>query len=38
MGWFRRTGECMGVWVVGPDRDVGGCGAQLAGLGGSAHH
>jgi hypothetical protein len=39
MGWFRRTGECMGVWVVGPDRYVGGCGAQLAGLGGgSAHH
>jgi hypothetical protein len=36
MGWFRHTGECVGVWVwvVGPDRDVGGCGAQLAGLGG----
>jgi hypothetical protein len=34
MGQFGRTGARVGVWVVGPNPDGGGRGAQLASLGG----
>jgi hypothetical protein len=34
MGWFMHTGARMGVWVMGPNRNGGGRGVQLASLGG----
>jgi hypothetical protein len=38
MGRFGCTGMYVRVWAVDPNHNGGGRGAQLASLGGSAHH